>query len=216
VMIAVFLHDINNLSFYRLEPTDVPHRLLSSRLYPARRCAKSSREEPTNPSTNAAISSEEKFERDKKSGRNRIAVAQRSNRTLLPQIERSSSIRKTAQIKRATAGDLLLTKPGSPVLIFTPIVSGLPVTRRSPRASCRAARICSYTGRATRSHDHSISCSLAVASAGPARTAGTSRKGVVISMEADRLNYPARKQFSPEVSFALNERAMRRGRFPCS
>ena len=143
-------------------------------------------------------------------------MAQRSNRTLLPQIERSSSIRKTAQIKRATAGDLLLTTPGSPVLIFTPIVSGLPVTRPSPRASCRAARICSYTRRATRSHDHSISCSLAVASAGPTRTAGTSRKGVVISMEADRLNYPARKQFSPEVSFALNERAMRRGRFPCS
>src|SRR5689334_18401579 len=57
---------------------------------------------------------------------------------------------------------------------------------------------------------------LAVASAGPTRTAGTSRNGVVVFMEADRLNYPARKRFSPEVSFALNERAMRRGRFPCS
>ena len=41
-------------------------------------------------------------------------------------------------------------------------------------------------------------------------------QSVVISMEADRLNCPARKRFSPEVSFALNERAMRRGRFPCS
>jgi len=32
----------------------------------------------------------------------------------------------------------LLTTPKSPVLIFTPIVSELPVTRPSPRASCRA------------------------------------------------------------------------------
>jgi hypothetical protein len=41
-------------------------------------------------------------------------------------------------------------------------------------------------------------------------------QGVAIYMEADRLKRPARKRFSPEVPFALNERAVRRGRFPCS
>jgi hypothetical protein len=51
---------------------------------------------------------------------------------------------------------------------------------------------------------------------GPTRTEGTSRKGIATNMEADRLKRPARKRFSSEISFALNERAMRRGRFPCS
>ena len=35
-------------------------------------------------------------------------------------------------------------------------------------------------------------------------------------MEADRLKRPVRNRFSSDVSFALNERAMGRGRFPCS
>jgi hypothetical protein len=39
---------------------------------------------------------------------------------------------------------------------------------------------------------------------------------VSLYMEADRLKDPARNRFSPEASFALNERAVRRGRFPCS
>ena len=70
--------------------------------------------------------------------------------------------------------------------------------------------------RATTPRDPSISFSAAVAWAGPTRTAGTSRKDVAIYMEADRLKRPARKRLSSEFSFALNERAMRRGRFPCS
>jgi len=100
-------------------------------------------------------------------------------------------------------------------------VSGSPVTRPLTGASCSGEAIFVLAASITRLGSR---CPLAgqqhqtrllFFAACKWRGRGHAAK-VSLYMEADRLKDPARNRFNPEASFALNERAVRRGRFPCS
>jgi len=100
-------------------------------------------------------------------------------------------------------------------------VSGSPVTRTLTGASCSGEAIfvlaASITklGSCARVPGNNIRRPFCFFAACKLRGRGHAAK-VSLYMEADRLKDPARNRFSPEASFALNERAVRRGRFPCS